>query len=102
MIFLLCLSDVVTMQLNSIKFKIDELKIEVEEYPGPHFTKQYRTLQGHCAKLQTDLDGLDVSGRDNLRKKRKDALMEIEGFTKQLANRAHSDGRSCYDCEVQD
>ncbi|ODM89709.1 BAG family molecular chaperone regulator 4 [Orchesella cincta] len=96
--------DVSTMYLAAKMEEVDELKEEVEAYKNEarHFTKQYRTLQGHCGKLQTDLDAIDVSGRDDLRATRKKALNTIDQLTQQLAKKGHDDGKICPGCEVKD
>ncbi|ODM99721.1 BAG family molecular chaperone regulator 4 [Orchesella cincta] len=78
-----------------------ELESDVEKFQGPHFTKEYRTLQGHCTKLQTDLDALDFSGRDTLREEKKNAVLTISKLAKDLATKTHGDGKSCQDgCEI--
>ncbi|CAL8069447.1 unnamed protein product [Orchesella dallaii] len=96
--------DVSTMYLDAKMEEVEELGQEVNAYTNvdQHFTKQYRTFQGHCGKLQTDLDAIDVSGRADLRATRKTALNLIDELTKQLAQKGHSDGKICPLCEVKD
>ncbi|CAL8092473.1 unnamed protein product [Orchesella dallaii] len=93
--------DVTTLALRIIQDMINDLEKDVDEFEGPHFTKVYRTLQGHCTKLQTDLDALDFSGRDTLREEKKEAVLTISDLAKKLAKKTHDTGKSCDDgCEI--
>lgn len=77
------------------------MDIEAYQNKGLHFTKEYRTLEGHCGKLQRDLDKIDVFGRDDLKTMRKSALLEVDTLIKSLTKKAHPTGIACDDCEVK-
>lgn len=95
--------DVFSLYLKGKLEDIQKVKLEIDAYQneGYHFTKQYRTLEGHCGKLQRDLDKIDVFGRDDLKKMRKSALLEVDTLIKSLTRKAHDSGTVCENCEVQ-
>ncbi|ODM94672.1 hypothetical protein Ocin01_12005 [Orchesella cincta] len=77
------------------------LKTEARKYNPPHFTKEYRSLQERCGKLERSLDKVDVSGKYELRENRRSLLLRVDKLTKYLAQRAHPDGKCCPDCEIK-
>lgn len=89
--------------MKAKKIEADDVKVEIDCFDNPdgHFTKQYRTFQGHCGKIQTDLDGVDVLGRDDLKDLRKDVLETIDNMIKALQKKVHKDGKPCPNCQVQ-
>lgn len=95
--------DIIVLRLRHLQQEIKTLKLRVESYEGPHFTNDYRTTQSLCSKLQQDLDSLDLIGREDIRKDRKEALLLVDEMAKKLASRAHKDGKSCEydDCRVR-
>lgn len=86
------------------KMEADDLHEEIKSFdnPGNHFTKRYRVLHGHCGKLQTDMDGVDVIGRDDLKDMRKKVLEHIERMLKELEATVHESGRPCKECTIRD
>ncbi|CAL8092481.1 unnamed protein product [Orchesella dallaii] len=94
------LLDVTTLMLKMKLDQIKQLKTDIFNYNSPHFTNEYRILEGQCSKLQSDLDVLDLSGREDLRKERKDALMFVGELAEKLGKKGHADGRSCGECEI--
>lgn len=89
------ISDIIVLRLRYLQQEIKALKIRVESFEGPHFTDEYRITQSICSKIQQDLDSLDLMGRDDIRRDRKEALVMVEELAKELASRAHGDGKSC-------
>lgn len=83
--------------------EIKWLEDDVNEYSneGHHFTIQYRVLEGHCEKIQTDLDKVEVYGRNDLRETRKQLLMKTEELIRILSRKAHISGRTCPECDVK-
>jgi len=77
------------------------LEVDADKYVGPHFTKEYRRIQERCGKLERALDKVDVNGSEYLRTKRKSVLLDVDKLAKKLAQKAHTDGICCDECEVK-
>lgn len=97
------LTDVCLSYMKAKDLEAKELQQDIDNFrnSGEHFTKEYRTFQGHCGKLQTDLDGVDVLGRKDLHDLRKKVLENIDKMIKTLQGKVHQDGKPCDNCPVK-
>lgn len=87
--------------MDDIQLEIDDLKEAVTVYmSNGHFTKDYRTFEATCLKLQQTVDNYNHQKDPVTRKWQRQAVRHIHNILEILSQKVHQDGKCCKDCEL--
>ncbi|CAG7734373.1 unnamed protein product [Allacma fusca] len=85
--------------LDDILKEICKYQVEVDTYTSKHINQDFRRINASLLQLQLKLDKVNVDGRDDARKLRKEGIFTSERAANDLMEKIHmEDYRSCDSC----